>query len=63
MLHMGGVSPGVGQRQEQKMTKFQSFNEDDYTLCYQTHLFVPRGYKLHPGQTRCSYFIFDMCHL
>lgn len=48
---MGGLSSGVGQRQEQKMTKFQSFNEDDYTLCYQTNLFfVPRGYKLHPGQ-------------
>lgn len=41
---MGGLSSGVGQRQEQKMTKFQSFNEDDYTLYYQTHFFVPRGY-------------------
>lgn len=49
---MGGLSSGVGQIQEQKMTEFQSFNEDDYTLCYQTikSFFVPRGYKLHPGQ-------------
>lgn len=61
---MGGLSSGVGQRQEQKITKFQSFNEDDYTLCYQTNLFLSLGginYIL--VKNRCSFFILDMCHL